>query len=61
MPRKITDGPLRSKERTKDNLVVAVGKILKEDGFSGINVAKVAVLAKVDRILIYDYLVTWMG
>jgi AcrR family transcriptional regulator len=55
MPRKITDGPLRSKERTKKNLVEAVGKILKSDGFSGINVAKVASMAKVDRKLIYDY------
>jgi hypothetical protein len=55
MPRKITDGPLRSKERTKNNLIKAVGKILKSDGFSGINVAKVASTAKVDRKLIYDY------
>jgi len=55
MPRKITEGPLRSKERTKNNLVKAVGKILKNDGFSGINVAKVASMAKVDRKLIYDY------
>ena len=55
MPRKITEGPLRSKERTKSNLVEAVGKILKEEGFAGINTAKVANIAKVDRKLIYDY------
>ena len=55
MPRKITEGPLRSKERTKRNLIKAVGKILKSDGFSGINAAKVASMAKVDRKLIYNY------
>lgn len=55
MPRKITEGPLRNKERTKNNLIKAVGKILKSDGFSGINVAKVASMAKVDRKLVYNY------
>jgi len=55
MPRKTTEGPLRSKKRTKSNLIKAVGKILKKDGFAGINATKVASIAKVDRKLIYDY------
>nr|WP_249665242.1 TetR/AcrR family transcriptional regulator [Mucilaginibacter sp. Bleaf8] len=55
MVRKVTNGPLRSKERTKANIVKAIGKILKKDGFSGINAAKVASVANVDRKLIYDY------
>lgn len=55
MARKVTDGPLKNKERTKANLITALGKILKTDGFSGLSVSKVAESAKVDRRLIYDY------
>ncbi len=55
MARKVTDGPVRNKERTKANLVTALGKILKEDGFSGLSISRVADVAKVDRRLIYDY------
>ncbi|MBO9672147.1 MAG: TetR family transcriptional regulator [Sphingobacteriaceae bacterium] len=55
MARKVTDGPVRNKERTKSNLIAALGKILKKDGFSGLNITKVAEVAKVDRRLIYDY------
>ncbi|WP_343521843.1 TetR/AcrR family transcriptional regulator [Pedobacter sp.] len=55
MARKVTDGPVRNKERTKSNLISALGKILKKDGFSGLNITRVAEVAKVDRRLIYDY------
>jgi len=55
MARKITDGPVRNKERTKLNLLSALGKILKKNGFSGISITSVADEAKVDRRLIYDY------
>lgn len=55
MARKVTDGPVRNKERTKVNLVKALGKILKKDGFSGLSITRVADVAKVDRRLIYDY------
>jgi len=55
MARKVTDGPVRNKERTKKNLIAAVGYILKRTGFSGLNLSKVAERAKVDRRLIYDY------
>ncbi|RZJ87098.1 MULTISPECIES: TetR/AcrR family transcriptional regulator [Pedobacter] len=55
MTRKITDGPVRNKERTKENLITALRKILKKDGFSGLNISRVAQVAKVDRRLIYDY------
>lgn len=55
MARKVTDGPVRNKERTKANLVTALGKILKKDGFSGLSITRVADVAKVDRRLIYDY------
>jgi len=55
MARKVTDGPVRNKERTKKNLVDALGEILKTDGFSGVSISRVAENAKVDRRLIYDY------
>ena len=55
MVRKVTDGPVRNKERTKVNLITAMGRILKEDGFSGLSISRVADVAKVDRRLIYDY------
>jgi AcrR family transcriptional regulator len=55
MARKITDGPVRNKERTKLNLLRALGKILKKNGFSGLSITSVADEAKVDRRLIYGY------
>jgi len=55
MARKITDGPVRNKERTKENLIIALGEILKKDGFSGLSISRVAEEAKVDRRLIYEY------
>lgn len=55
MTRKVTNGPYRNKVRTKANLIKAVGKILQKDGFSGLNISKVADQAKADRKLIYNY------
>jgi AcrR family transcriptional regulator len=55
MARKITDGPIRNKERTKKKVIDALGNILDKDGFSGLNISKVADKAGVDRRLIYDY------
>ena len=55
MARKITDGPVRNKERTKAKLINALGKILKRKGFAGLSARSVAGEAKVDRRLIYDY------
>ncbi|MDR6781964.1 AcrR family transcriptional regulator [Pedobacter africanus] len=55
MTRKTTDGPLRNKERTKNKLIGAVGKILIKEGFTGLNYRQVAAKAKVDRKLIREY------
>ncbi|MCZ4243528.1 TetR/AcrR family transcriptional regulator [Pedobacter punctiformis] len=55
MPRKITDGPLRNKDRTKKKLIDSVGSILKKEGFAGLNISKIAAKANLDRKLIYDY------
>lgn len=55
MARKVTDGPVRNKQRTKANIIAALGKILKKNGFSGLSISRIAGQAKVDRRLIYDY------
>jgi len=55
MARKVTNGPVRNKERTKAKLISSLGKILKKDGFPGLSITRVAQIAKVDRRLIYDY------
>lgn len=55
MSRKTTSGPIRDKERTKKKFLDAVGKILSKDGFTGLNVSKIAMKANVDRKLIYEY------
>ncbi|MFD0793650.1 TetR/AcrR family transcriptional regulator [Mucilaginibacter litoreus] len=55
MTRKITNGPVRNKERTKATLINALGKILNKKGFAGLSASSVAKEAKLDRRLIYDY------
>lgn len=53
--RKVVDGPLRNKERTKEKLVRAVGKILAKEGHTGLTTVNIGRAAKVDRKLIYKY------
>ncbi|QQD13154.1 TetR/AcrR family transcriptional regulator [Sphingobacterium sp. UDSM-2020] len=53
--RKITDGEIRNKERTKDKLIEAVGELIIKEGYTSLGVNKVAKLAKVDKQLIYRY------
>lgn len=53
--RKVPDGPVRNKERTKQKLIKAVGKVFIKEGHAGLNAVKIASAAKVDRKLIYLY------
>lgn len=55
MERKITEGPLRNKERSKQKFLTAVGKILRTKGFSALKVNEIAKTAGLDKKLIYDY------
>ena len=55
MPRKVVQGPIRDKEKTKQKLLAAVGKILRTKGYSGLKVSKIAVVAGYDKKLIYEY------
>lgn len=53
--RKPTEGPIRNIERTKDKLLLAVGKIVCSKGYKGLTVNNIAATAGVDRMLIYTY------
>jgi AcrR family transcriptional regulator len=53
--RKVPEGPIRNKERTRQKLIHAVGKLFMKEGYTGLNAVKIAATAKVDRKLIYLY------
>ena len=55
MARKVVDGPIRNKEKTKQKLLNAVGKILTTKGYSELKVSKIAAVAGLDKKLIYSY------
>ncbi|PUB32908.1 TetR family transcriptional regulator [Elizabethkingia sp. YR214] len=55
MARKVVDGPIRNKEKTKQKLLNAVGKILATKGYSELKVSKIATVAGLDKKLIYSY------
>jgi AcrR family transcriptional regulator len=55
MTRKIVDGKLRNKERTKKKILLAVGKLLRNKGYKSLGVNKIAETAGVDKKLIYLY------
>ncbi|KOS08082.1 TetR family transcriptional regulator [Flavobacterium akiainvivens] len=47
--------PGRNKERSKQQLLDAVGKLLKTEGFTGLKVNDIAATAGLDKKLIYKY------
>src|SRR5690606_7129068 len=53
--RKRTSGAIRDKERTKDKMVQAVGKVLLKKGYTGLNASAVAKEAGVDKSLVWTY------
>ncbi|QNL50624.1 TetR/AcrR family transcriptional regulator [Olivibacter sp. SDN3] len=55
MTRKIPQGPIRNKERTKLKLIAAVGKVLQTHGYTALGVNKIAAVAGLDKKLIYRY------
>lgn len=55
MSRKIVQGLIRDKAKTKEKLLKAVGEILKDKGYTGLLVSKIATVAGCDRKLIYEY------
>jgi hypothetical protein len=55
MKRKIVEGPIRSKEKSKQKLLNAVGKLLKTKGYTGLKVNDIAATAGLDKKLIYNY------
>jgi AcrR family transcriptional regulator len=55
MARKITNGDIRNKERTKLKLISAVGEILRTEGYTKLGVNNIAKKAEVSKKLIYRY------
>ena len=55
MARKVVDGPIRNKEKTKQKLLNAVGKNLATKRYSELKVSKIATVAGLDKKLIYSY------
>ena len=55
MARKVTDGPIRNKERTKNKILDAVGKIIRTEGYKSLIVNRIGKAASLDNKLIYLY------
>ncbi|HTN38759.1 MAG TPA: TetR/AcrR family transcriptional regulator [Arachidicoccus sp.] len=55
MARKVTDGPIRNKERTKNKILDAVGKIIRTEGYKGLIVNRIGKASRLDNKLIYLY------
>lgn len=55
MKRKTVEGPVRSKEKSKEKLLNAVGRLLKTKGFVALKVNDIAASAGLDKKLIYNY------
>lgn len=55
VPKKGIKGDIYNKERTKQNCLDAVGKILRTEGFDALNISNIAKVAGVHRKLIYVY------
>ena len=54
-PRKVTSGPIRDKSRTMSNMIDAVGRVLKREGYQGLTISNITKEAGVDRRLISFY------
>lgn len=53
--RKVTDGAIRNKERTRQKWLNAVGEVLREKGFAGLTIRNITEKAGLDRKLIALY------
>lgn len=55
MKRKIVEGAIRNKDKSKQKFLDAVGTILKTKGFSALKVNDIAAVAGLNKKLIYNY------
>ncbi|MFD1771604.1 TetR/AcrR family transcriptional regulator [Sphingobacterium suaedae] len=53
--RKVVSGPQRNAERTKEELISAIGDVLAEDSYSSLSIAHVAKVSKKNPKLLYLY------
>lgn len=55
MTKKIYQGPIKNRERTKQKFLDAVGEIITTEGYTGLGVNKIARQAGMNKSLIYSY------
>jgi AcrR family transcriptional regulator len=55
MARKISDGPINSRERSMQKVLDAVGQILRTEGYSALKINHISEVAKIDKTSIYRY------
>ncbi len=55
MARKITDGDIRNKERTKLKLIDAVAEIIQTEGYTKLGINHIARMAGVHKKSVYRY------
>jgi len=55
MAKRIVQGPIRNKEKTKEKLLSAVGEILTTKGYQALKVNDIAAVSGVNKRLIYEY------
>ena len=53
--RKVTSGPIRNKERTKERLIATVGKVIHKYGYPGLTLVNIGKESGLDRKLVYVY------
>lgn len=53
--RKVTSGPVRDKERTKERLIATVGKVIQKYGYPGLTLVNIGKESGLDRKLVYVY------
>lgn len=53
--RKRASGAIRDKDRTKNKMIQAVGKVLLKKGYTGLNASTIAKEAEVDKRLVWTY------
>lgn len=53
--KKIVNGPIRNKEKTKRKLLQTVGSILQKEGHKSLNISNISRVSQLDKKLIYNY------
>jgi len=53
--RKVVDGHIKSAEKTKKKILLSVGKLFSKEGYTGLNVTRIAGEADINPRMVYHY------